>query len=54
MSSQRGPGLEFPRGPCWYTCDMPQPRLTVTGTNIDAPDANALADPAGHPFCLFL
>lgn len=44
MSSQRGPGLEFPRGPCWYTCDMPQPRLTVTGTNIDAPDANALAD----------
>ena len=30
---------------------MPQPRLTVTGTNIDAPDANALADfyrrPAG-------
>jgi len=23
---------------------MPQPRLTVTGTNIDAPDANALAD----------
>ena len=28
----------------WYTCDMPQPRLTVTGTNIDAPDANALAD----------
>ena len=42
------------------------PRLTVTGTNIDAPGANALADfqpqddvrvcldPAGHPFCLFL
>jgi catechol 2,3-dioxygenase-like lactoylglutathione lyase family enzyme len=28
----------------WYTCDMPPPRLTVTGTNIDAPDANALAD----------
>jgi catechol 2,3-dioxygenase-like lactoylglutathione lyase family enzyme len=23
---------------------MPQPRLTVTGTNIDAPDANALAE----------
>jgi catechol 2,3-dioxygenase-like lactoylglutathione lyase family enzyme len=23
---------------------MPQPRLTVTGVNIDAPDANALAD----------
>jgi catechol 2,3-dioxygenase-like lactoylglutathione lyase family enzyme len=23
---------------------MPPPRLTVTGTNIDAPDANALAD----------
>ena len=23
---------------------MPQPRLTLTGTNIDAPDANALAD----------
>jgi catechol 2,3-dioxygenase-like lactoylglutathione lyase family enzyme len=44
MSSQRGPGLRFPRGPYWYTCDMPQPRLTVTGTNIDAPDANALAD----------
>ena len=42
------------------------PRLTVTGTNIDAPDANALADfqpqddlrvcldPAGHPLCLYL
>jgi hypothetical protein len=42
------------------------PRLTVTGTNIDAPEASALADfqpqddvrvcldPAGHPFCLFL
>jgi hypothetical protein len=42
------------------------PRLTVTGTNIDAADAYALADfqpqddvrvcldPAGHPFCLFL
>jgi glyoxalase superfamily protein len=27
-----------------YTCGMPQPRLTLTGTNIDAPDANALAD----------
>jgi len=26
------------------------PTLTVTGTNIDAPDANALA---GHPFCLY-
>jgi hypothetical protein len=43
-----------------YTCGMPQPRLTLTGTNIDAPDANALADfyrrldPAGHPFCLYL
>jgi catechol 2,3-dioxygenase-like lactoylglutathione lyase family enzyme len=23
---------------------MPQPSLTLTGTNIDAPDANALAD----------
>jgi hypothetical protein len=23
---------------------MPQPRLTLNGTNIDAPDANALAD----------
>jgi len=23
---------------------MPQPQLTLTGTNIDAPDANALAD----------
>jgi catechol 2,3-dioxygenase-like lactoylglutathione lyase family enzyme len=23
---------------------MPQPRLTLSGTNIDAPDANALAD----------
>ena len=42
------------------------PQLTVTGTNSDAPDANALAssqpqdevraclDPAGHPFRLFL
>jgi len=41
------------------------PTLTVTGTNIDAPDASALADfqpqedvrvcldPAGHPFCLY-
>jgi hypothetical protein len=25
---------------------MPQPRLTVTGTNIDAPDANAVAQGA--------
>ena len=28
----------------WYTWGRPEPRLTVTGTNIDAPDANALAD----------
>ncbi len=28
------------------------PWLTLTGTNIDAPDANALAD--FYPFCLFL
>ncbi len=28
----------------WYTCDMQPPRLTLSGTNIDAPDPNALAD----------
>jgi catechol 2,3-dioxygenase-like lactoylglutathione lyase family enzyme len=47
MSSWPGsgkPGLRIAHRPCWYTCGMPQPRLTVTGTNIDGPDANALAD----------
>ena len=44
MSSWPGRGLGLRRGPDWYTCGMAQPRLTVTGTNIDAPDANALAD----------
>ena len=47
MSSAPGtrePRLRNPQGPPWYTCEMPQPSLTVTGTNIDAPGANAIAD----------
>jgi hypothetical protein len=44
MSRACASGWAIPQQPPWYTCGMPQPQLTLTGTNIDAPDANALAD----------
>jgi hypothetical protein len=47
MSSRPGAGergLRMAQRPCWHTCGRPQPRPRVTGTNIDAPGANALAD----------